>query len=56
MKEQLFDMGDYEILCNRDKTEWILNDGLGSPQTQSFPSMDKLLGYIRAEMEGIELE
>ena len=47
-------MGDYEIQCSEDKSEWYLNDRLNPSDPRIFDSLDDLLDYIRIEIEGIK--
>uniref|UniRef100_A0A6M3JJM3 Uncharacterized protein n=1 Tax=viral metagenome TaxID=1070528 RepID=A0A6M3JJM3_9ZZZZ len=39
-------MGDYEILCNEDQTEWQLNDRLNPSYPETFDNLHALLRFI----------
>ena len=49
-------MGDYEILCNEDKTRWEIKDRLNPSSSPKFSSLSGVLKYIRVEIENVEIE
>ena len=49
-------MGDYEILCNEDQTEWILNDRINPSCPETFDNLHALLRFIERATGEIELE
>ena len=48
-------MGEYEIYCNREKTEWVLLDKLISNE-RKFTDLQDLMAYLENEIDHIAIE
>jgi hypothetical protein len=48
-------MGDYEIFCDKNKSQWRVWDRLSSNE-RDFPSLASMLRYLEKELEAIEIE
>ncbi len=48
-------MGEYEIYCNQEKTEWVLVDKLASNE-RKFTDLQDLMAYLESEIEHVVIE
>ena len=56
MKDDInIDMGEYEIMCDKDKILWRATEKL-SNESREFESIDDLLDWIRKEINKVNIE
>ena len=49
------DMGEFEIMCDKDKVLWRVTDKY-TGDSKEFESLDEVLYWIRREVNSVDME
>ena len=54
-EDATIEMGEYEILCNKEQTRWRLLDKLSGVE-KVFDSLASVIDYIELEISAVEID